>query len=41
MSGAALVERGDEALRFVGTVELWRNIVVSVLMGVAVLGHAG
>lgn len=33
-ASASTVEKGDEALRFVGTVELWKNIVVSTLVAV-------
>ena len=29
------VDKGDDALRFVGTVELWKNIVVSVVFALA------
>lgn len=37
MGANASAEKGDEALRFVGTVELWKNIVVAVLVGAATL----
>lgn len=30
-----LVDKGDEALRFVGTVELWKNILVSLFFALA------
>lgn len=34
---AALLDKGDDALRFVGTVELWKNVVVSTLIGIGIV----
>lgn len=33
--GNILVDKGDDALRFVGTVELWKNIIVALLFAIA------